>query len=120
MQREYEFSLPKGYVDGEGVVHKQGIMRLATAKDELTACSYHECRQNVDAIPVYVLSRVILRLGDIEQVTPEIVKELFTADFQFLQNMYESINGVDEPLIHVQCPHCGETFTDTLNFTLRA
>lgn len=119
MQKEYEFLLPKGYVDSEGAVHRQGVMRLATARDELEACCAPECRRNADFAPIYILSSVILRLGNIERVTPEIVKEFFTADFQFLQNMYEAINGVDDPVMHVQCPHCGQTFTDTLNFASR-
>lgn len=119
LQTVYEFTLPRGYVDGEGNVHRRGIMRLATAMDEITAAKDPRSRTNPEYMPVMLLSRVIQRLEGVEPVTPEIIEGLFTADFSFLQNMYETINSMEDPVIHVQCPHCGEQFKDTLNFSLR-
>lgn len=116
-QTEYEFTLPKGYVDGEHELHRRGSMRLATALDELEAMKDQRVKSNHDYLPVLLLSRVVERLEGVEAVTPEVIEGLFTADFSFLQSMYETINRAEEPMIQVQCPHCGRTFTDTLNFT---
>ena len=118
LQTEYEFALPKGYVGAEGTICRKGVMRLATALDELEAARDPGVRGNPDYLPVALLSRVVTKLEGAERVTPELIGKLFTADFAFLQNMYETINQAEEPVIQVQCPHCGKTFTDTLNFTL--
>ncbi len=118
LQREYEFTLPKGYMDAEGAVHKHGAMRLATALDEIEAAKAPGTKANAEYMPVVLLSRVVSRLEGVDCVTPEIIEGLFTADFAFLQNMYETINNAEEPVIHVQCPFCNKSFTDTLNFAL--
>lgn len=115
-QTEYEFDLPCGYVDEDGNLHRHGIMRLATAMDEIEARKDQRCRVNPDYIPVLLLSRVIVKLDGTDCVTPEWVEKLFTADFSFLQNMYETVNNAENPVIHVQCPHCGKSFEDTINF----
>lgn len=114
----YPFNLPRGYIDEEGREHRAGEMRLATARDELEAARDPRARGNQDYASVLVLARVITRLGDLKQVTSEVIEKLFTADFKYLQNMYQTINESEDPVIHVQCPHCGKTFTDTLNFTI--
>lgn len=118
LQTEYEFTLPKGYVDGEGNLHRRGVMRLATALDEMEAAKAPGARENADYMSVILLSRVVSKLEGLERVTPEVIEKLFTADFAYLQNMYETINGVEEPVIQVKCPHCNQIFTDTLNFVL--
>ena len=118
LQTEYEFALPKGYVDTEGNVHRKGIMRLATALDEIETKKDPKAKENADYMSVILLSRVVTKLGDVESITPEVVEKLFTADFAFLQNMYETINNVEDPVIQVQCPECKKRFTDTLNFVL--
>ncbi len=115
-QTEYEFTLPKGYVDAQKNLHRQGRMRLATALDEIEAMRDVRVKANPDYLSVLLLSRVVEELEGLDAVTPEVVGGLFTADFQFLQNMYETINHVEDPVIQVQCPHCGKSFTDTLNF----
>lgn len=116
LQTEYEFTLPKGYVDEEGNLHRRGVMRLATALDEIQAAKTPEARGNADYMSVILLSRVVTELEGLERITPELIGKLFTADFAFLQNMYETINSVEEPVIQVKCPHCNQTFTDTLSF----
>lgn len=116
IQTEYEFALPRGYVDGEGNVHRKGIMRLATAIDEIETMANPKVRANPDYATVVLLSKVISRLEGVETISTEIIEKLFTGDFTFLQNMYETINKIEEPKIQVQCPHCGKTFTDTINF----
>ncbi len=118
LQTEFDFTLPKGYVDAQGNVCRKGVMRLATALDEIEAARSPGVRGNEGYMPVALLSKVVTRLEGVECVTPEVIEKLFTADFAFLQNMYETINNAEEPVIQVQCPYCNKTFTDTLNFAL--
>ena len=94
-------------------------MRLATALDEIEAAKAPGVRGNADYMSVILLSRVVTELEGLERITPEVIEKLFTADFAFLQNMYETINSVEEPVIQVKCPHCNQSFTDTLSFVLR-
>lgn len=115
-QTEYEFTLPRGYVDEAGDVHKNGVMRLATAADEINIMRDPRVKQNPDYATVILLSRVITRLGRLEQVTPEVIERLYAADLNFLQNMYQTINESEDSVIHVTCPYCGKEFTDTINF----
>lgn len=117
IQTEYDFTLPKGYVSPDGSIHRQGVMRLATALDEIESMREPKVKGNPDYLSVALLSRVVSKLEGIENITTSVIESLFTADFQYLQNMYETINKVEDPLIQVQCPHCGEVFTDTLNFS---
>lgn len=119
IQTEYEFTLPRGYIDMQGNIHRQGVMRLAAAIDEIEAMREPSVKKDQDYLPVVLLSKVITRLGELDKVTPEIISKLFTADFAYLQQMYESINQIEDPVIQVQCPHCGKIFTDSLNFVLR-
>ena len=117
IQTEYEFTLPRGYVHEEGNVCRKGVMRLATAIDEIEAMRDARVKANPDYLSVILLSRVV-KLEGMKEMSAEVIEKLFTAHFSFLQNMYETINSVEEPKIQVQCPHCGKTFTDILNFTL--
>lgn len=118
LQTEYEFTLPRGYVNQEGNTCRRGVMRLATALDEIEAGRNPQAKGNTDYMAVILLSRVVTELEGVECVTPEVIGGLFTADFAFLQSMYETVNNAEEAVIQVQCPHCGKTFTDTLNFVL--
>lgn len=118
IQTEYEFTLPRGYVNQEGTVCRKGVMRLATARDEIEAMRDTRVKSNPDYLSVILLSKVVVKLEGVEEMSAEVIEKLFTADFSFLQNMYETINNVEEPKIQVQCPHCGKNFTDTLNFTM--
>lgn len=117
IQTEYDFTLPKGFVGPEGTICREGTMRLATALDEIEAMRDPRGRNGSDYLPVLLLSRVVVRLEGVSEITPQVIEGLFTADFSFLQNMYETINGTEDPVIRVQCPHCGKAFTDTLTFT---
>ncbi len=109
-QTEYKFVLPKGYIDSDGAVHSEGIMRLATAADEIVPLKDPRVRQNPGYLTIILLSRVITRLGDLPIVDTRVVEKLFTADLAFLQNFYQEINGAKPPEITVACPQCGKTF----------
>ncbi len=116
LQTVYPFRLPKGYLDGEGTLHREGRMRLATAGDELSALRDPRVKADESRLNALILSRVVTMLGTLEEVTPEVVEGLFISDMEFLQNMYDTINKAEKPQIQVTCPHCGEKFVDTINF----
>jgi hypothetical protein len=110
MKTEFEFALPKGFVDAEGTVHRDGIMRLATARDEIEPLRDPGVRQNDAYLAVLLLSRVVTRLGTITTVTPDVVEGLYAADFDHLQRLYERINADGEAVGSVACPACAHAF----------
>lgn len=116
-QTEFDFKLPKGYVDEEGRVHRNGKMRLATAADEILPLKDPKIQQNPSYLSIILLSRVITKLGNLERINISTIESLFTADLAFLQDMYQRINEVEEPKIKVTCKHCGESFMVPVNFT---
>ena len=110
MQTEIGFTLPRGHVDAGGKVHREGIMRLATARDEIEPLREVEVRQNQAYLAVLLLARTITRIGDVTEITPELVEGLFAADFDHLQRLYERINSDGEAIGVVSCPACAEQF----------
>jgi hypothetical protein len=108
-QTEYDFTLPMGYLDDEGTLHRDGVMRLATAADELEPLKDARVQRNPAYLTVILLSRVVTRLGSLDQVTPRTVEGLFAADLAFLQSTYNSINGGGDGL-PVVCPACDHAF----------
>ncbi len=108
MQTEFEFTLPRGYVDAQGQVHRQGVMRLATARDELEPLNDARVQQNEVYLSVLLLSRVVRQIGSVG-VTPDVIEDLFSSDFAYLQEFYLRINA-HENIIETQCPNCGTTF----------
>jgi hypothetical protein len=110
LQTEFEFTLPCGYIDAQGNLHRQGTMRLATALDEIEPLQDARVRANEAYLSVLLLSRVITRLGDIRQVSPAIIEKLFTADMTYLQDLYIQVNDGGTSLVETQCPNCGTRF----------
>jgi hypothetical protein len=110
MQTEYAFTLPRGYVDAAGTVHREGTMRLATARDEIEPLRDVQARQNEAYLAVLLLARVVTRIGDLTDITPDVVEGLFAADFDHLQRLYERINTDGEAVGAVTCPHCSQPF----------
>ena len=110
MQTEYAFTLPRGYRDGSGVVHREGTMRLATARDEIEPLRDASVRANEAYLTVLLLSRVITRIGPVADVTPDLVEELYAADFDHLQRLYERINTDGDAVGVVSCPDCRHEF----------
>lgn len=105
-QTEYEFELPRGYIDGSGSLHKKGIMRLATAADEIVPMHDPRVQQNPAYLTVILLSRVVTRLGTLPAVNNRVIENLFTADMTFLQDLYQRINAEEVPPYKTICPHC--------------
>lgn len=104
--------LPKGFVDGHGEVHRQGTMRLATARDELLPLHDDRVRDNPQYLSVVLLARVITRLGSLsdEDVNAKVVENLFASDLAFLQDLYRRINSEGHTRATVTCPACKEHF----------
>jgi hypothetical protein len=107
LQTEYEFTLPCGYVDERGTLHRQGVMRLATALDEVEPLADARVRANQAFLSLLLLSRVLLRLGEFSPVPPAVVAGLFSADFAYLQDLYVRVNDHGTNLIETRCPSCG-------------
>lgn len=106
LQTEFEFTLPQGYVDGQGNPHRRGTMRLATAMDEIAPLRDPRVKQNQAYLVIILLSRVVTRLGTIDRVTPHEIENLFTGDLLFLQRFYRQVNEYNTASLRVQCPEC--------------
>ena len=109
-QTEFPFTLPRGYVDSEGRVHRDGMMRLATAKDEVAPLQDYRVKSNPGYLSVILLARVVTRLGDLPQVYPQVIEDLPVADFAHLQSLYRRINEHGNSRLTVTCPQCEKTF----------
>ncbi|WP_298685454.1 phage tail assembly protein [uncultured Methanomethylovorans sp.] len=109
-QTEFEFTLPRGYVDKDGNLHKNGIMRLATAADEILPLKDPKVQANPAYLTVILLSRVITQLGDLEHISTNTIENLFASDLAFLQDFYNRINEDGTSKIRTTCPKCGEQF----------
>ncbi|HRV96187.1 MAG TPA: phage tail assembly protein [Anaerolineae bacterium] len=107
LQTEFEFSLPRGYVDPDGNLHRHGVMRLATAMDEIAPLRDARVQDNQAYIVVILLSRVIVKLGNLTQITPNMVENFFTADLNYLQTLYRQINEDGVSRLTIACPECG-------------
>lgn len=110
MQTQVEFTLPRGIVDDTGEVHRVGTMRLATARDEIEPLRELEVRQNTAYLTVLLLARTVTRIGEITEVTPAVVENLYAADFDHLQRLYERFNSDGEAVGVVTCPECSHRF----------
>lgn len=115
LQTELEFTLPCGYVDEQGNLHRQGVMRRATALDEVEPLNDARVRANGAYLSILLLSRVIVRIGRITAVTPSIVERLFATDFVYLQDLYARLNDGEPQMVETQCPGCGTRFLLDLN-----
>lgn len=110
LQTHHSFTLPQGYLDPEGEVHREGVMRLATARDEIEPLRDPEVRRNEAYLSVLLLSRTVLQIGAITEITPNLIQELFAADFDHLQRLYERLNTDEGARGSVACPDCRQRF----------
>jgi hypothetical protein len=110
LQTEHEFRLPFGYVDERGDLHSEGVMRLATAADEILPLRDPRVQTNEAYLIVVLLSRVVTRLGTLSQVTPKVVEGLYAADLGYLQDLYNRINRNGNGGIPATCPQCAHSF----------
>src|SRR6266702_6802427 len=110
LQTEYSFTLPLGYVDPEGTLHKEGTMRLATAFDEIAPLKDPRVQSNPAYLLVILLSRVVTKLGALEHINPKTIEGLYAADLGYLQDLYQRVNEHGRDRILTQCPHCEKQF----------
>lgn len=109
-QTEVEFTLPCGYLDAEGSLHRQGVMRRATAADEILPLKDPRVQKNPAYLVVILLSRVVTRLGALEQINPRVIEDLYATDLAYLQDMYNQINALNDGRHATVCPHCQQEF----------
>ncbi|GAB3467721.1 hypothetical protein [Actinophytocola sediminis] len=107
---EFDFELPRGYVDGDGVVHRHGKMRLATARDELRPQIDLRVKENPGYLSVVLLSQVITELGTVGDVHVGVVEQMYATDIAFLQDFYRRVNSEGHTRAGVSCPSCGTAF----------
>lgn len=109
-QTEYDFTLPCGYLDEDGTLHRDGVMRRATAADEILPLKDPRVARNSAYLVIILLSRVVTRLGGVPQVTPKTIENLYATDLAYLQNLYNEINRLDGEASEVECPNCQHEF----------
>ncbi len=110
LQTEFTFTLPKGYVDLEGNIHREGTMRMATAMDEIVPMRDPRVKTNEAYLTILLLARVITRLGTLRQINTGVIEGLFAADLSYLQDLYRQINENGHTQVEVVCPHCQQSF----------
>jgi hypothetical protein len=104
---EVDFELPKGYVDADGNLHRTGVMRLATAADEIYPLKDPRVVNWPAYLVIILLSRVVTRLGSVADINPGVIERLFSEDLAHLQDLYNRINGLTPRQVFTTCPHCG-------------
>lgn len=109
-QTEFEFTLPKGFVEENGDLHKKGIMRLATAADEILPMKDPRVQSNPAYLTVILLSRVITKLGNLQAINPKIIENMFASDLSYLQDFYRRINENGSGKSRTTCPKCEHQF----------
>jgi hypothetical protein len=110
IQTEFPFTLPHGYLDGEGNLHREGSMRMSTAYDEIAPLKDPRVGANPGYLVIILLSRVITRLGELEQINPKVIEGLFSGDLAYLQDFYQRLNQNGHSRLLVVCPHCQGEF----------
>jgi hypothetical protein len=110
MRTEFEFQLPRGYLDADGTLHRDGAMRLATARDELRPQIDLRVKENPAYLSVVLLSQVITRLGTLTDIHAGVVEQMFATDIAFLQDFYRRVNTHGHTRAAVTCPSCESTF----------
>lgn len=107
---EFQFNLPRGYIDSTGQIHREGAMRLATALDEIESLHDPRVQVNEAYLPVILLSRVVTRLGSLPAITTQVVAGLFACDLAFLEDLYLRINSYEQVILDAVCPACCTVF----------
>ncbi|MEJ8632139.1 hypothetical protein WKI67_01415 [Streptomyces sp. MS2.AVA.5] len=110
LRTHFPFTLPRGYADADGTVHREGTMRLATARDELVPLADMRVRDNPAYLSVVLIGRLITSLGTLKSVDADIVEHFFAADLAYLQKFYEKINSDGTSVASTVCPHCSHEF----------
>jgi len=110
MQTDFHFTLPRGYVDEAGAVHRHGRIRLATARDEIESLNDPRVRANEAYLTVVLLSRVVVQLGSFSPVPAGLIEGLFASDLAYLEDLYERLNAPEHVVLGAVCPNCSTQF----------
>jgi hypothetical protein len=110
LHTEHEFTLPIGYLDADGTLHRDGVMRLATAADEILPLKDPRVVKNPAYLIVILLSRVVTKLGSVSPITPKVIEDLYAKDLAFLQDLYNETNRLDTGRDDAICPECQHQF----------
>jgi len=110
LHTEQEFTLPIGYLDADGTLHRDGVMRLATAGDEILPLKDPRVVKNPAYLIVILLSRVVTRLGTVSPITPRVIEDLYAKDLAFLQDLYNETNRLEVRRDDAVCPECHHQF----------
>ncbi|PSP24295.1 hypothetical protein BRC61_02350 [Halobacteriales archaeon QH_10_65_19] len=110
IQTEFEFTLPQGYVDGDGTLHREGKMRLANAADEIEPLKDPRVQSNSSYLTIILLARVVTELGNLDSVNRSVIEDLFVRDLEYLQNLYARVNNQGTNAVGTACPDCGHEF----------
>lgn len=110
LQTEHPFTLPRGFLDPEGNLHREGVMRLATGYDEIAPMKDPRVQANPGYLVIILLARVITRLGTLDQVNPKVIEGMFAGDLAYLQDLYRRLNEQGHNRVAVCCPHCEESY----------
>jgi len=110
LQTEFPFTLPHGYLDSAGTLHREGVMRMATAYDEIAPLKDSRVRSNPGYLVLILLARVVTKLGEVESINPKVMESLFAGDLAYLQDLYQRVNHNGHNRVAVTCPHCQEAF----------
>lgn len=110
IQTEYPFTLPIGYQDEEGRLHREGTMRLATAADEILPLNDPRVQKNQAYLALILFSRVITKLGSVPQLNPKVIEAMYAADLAYLQELYNQINRTGKSSMEAICPKCAHEF----------
>jgi hypothetical protein len=114
---EFTFTLPRGFIDNQDRVHRQGVMRLATAKDEILVHQDPKVQENQAYGSLVMLSRTITRLGSLTSIAPELLESLILRDIAYLREFYNRVNQQGHSHIPTQCPHCNTDFSVELELS---
>ncbi len=109
-QGEFPFTLPVGFRDGDGTLHRDGVMRLATAYDEIAPLKDARVQGNPGYLVLILLSRVVTKLGSLQHINPKLMEGLLASDLMYLQDLYRRINEQGHARLAVTCPHCQADF----------
>jgi hypothetical protein len=115
IQTEFPFTLPIGYQDEDGTLHRDGAMRLATAADEILPLKDGRVQANQAYLIIILMSRVVTQLGSVAQINPKVIEGLYAADLAYLQELYNSINRNGKASVATVCPKCAAEFEVELN-----
>lgn len=115
-QTEFSFVLPKGYIDDAGILHKEGVMRLANAGDEILPMRDPRVQQNPSYLGIILLARVVTKLGSLPAIDTRVIERLFTSDLAYLQDLYQRVNTTETPVYKSICPHCEKEIEVPINF----